>query len=371
MRFVLVALAPVFSLVLVAGFRPVSRHQRWNRHPSPRHLLRLSPATQTATQDVIADRVIPTNRLLFRHSTATITTIIDATTSTDAANRAAARRSIEGSGTRKAQEEVQCNATAMVIITRVRRRRRSQRRLSRATVVMPSGAGKTVVDLRVFEALEKGSGLRAALVLLPTLDLVSQTTREWRRWPDPAATSKSWEALAVCSRLDVDGMARTTDPEEIAAFLRAGVGETVGPGSGARVLFCTYHSGEKVAKAQALLTCEATGGHTARPLRLDLVICDEAHREPTSASGYSCSGEGGLCPLHESQPKDKRCSRPLFDADLAATRRLLLTATPRLYDARRSLRKQGGGGDDDDGGGDDNDGATAVVLRWTTRARTA
>ena len=75
--------------------------------------------------------------------------------------------------------------------------------------------------------------------------------------------------------------------------------------------------------------------------------------------------------MQESQPKDYCCSRPLFDTDLAATRRLFLTATPRLYDARRSLRKQGGGGDDDDGGGDDNDGATAVVLRWTTRARTA
>ena len=49
----------------------------------PSHLLRLSAATQTATQDVTAGRVIPTNRLLFRHSTVTTATTIDATTSTD------------------------------------------------------------------------------------------------------------------------------------------------------------------------------------------------------------------------------------------------------------------------------------------------
>ena len=49
---------------------------------------------------------------------------------------------------------------------------------SRATVVLPSGAGKTVCALRVTEALRA----QLTLVLVPSIELVSQTYREWERW---------------------------------------------------------------------------------------------------------------------------------------------------------------------------------------------
>ena len=52
---------------------------------------------------------------------------------------------------------------------------------TRATVLLPGGTGKTVFGLRAAEALAAKGELRSVLVMLPTLDLVSQTVAEWRR----------------------------------------------------------------------------------------------------------------------------------------------------------------------------------------------
>ena len=51
---------------------------------------------------------------------------------------------------------------------------------SRATVVLPGGAGKTVLALRVAEAMHARGELRSALVLVPSLALVTQTIKEWQ-----------------------------------------------------------------------------------------------------------------------------------------------------------------------------------------------
>ena len=48
----------------------------------------------------------------------------------------------------------------------------------RVTVVLPSGAGKTVLALFVAEAL----CAPVTVVLVPSLALISQSYRDWERW---------------------------------------------------------------------------------------------------------------------------------------------------------------------------------------------
>ena len=165
---------------------------------------------------------------------------------------------------------------------------------ARATVVLPSGAGKTVLALRVCEAMQSA----LTVVLVPGLPLIDQSYRDWASWRDTPGPLDGWRPLAVCSgsSLSASELPRTTDAGEIASFLAAG--------GGAAVLFCTYHSAARVGEA-----LEATGA------RADLLICDEAHR---------CTGR-----------LTKRDAQPLSDAFLPASRRLFLTATPKLIGAKR------------------------------------
>lgn len=143
----------------------------------------------------------------------------------------------------------------------------------RAQLVMACGTGKTLVGRWHAEACEAGT----VLVLVPSLSLLAQTLREWRRvhsWP--------FDALVVCSdpstsagaaeRFEEDGAVPdvptwstvraqvTTDPAAAALFLSRASAR-------ARVVFSTYHSAPVVAAAQA----------RAKAV-FDLAICDEAHR---------------------------------------------------------------------------------------------
>ena len=175
---------------------------------------------------------------------------------------------------------------------------------SRSTVVLPGGAGKTVLGLRVAEALvamSRGANSQEAtsnllvLVLVPALDLVSQTYREWHTWKESPGPLSDLKTMAVCSSVvAVDSrLTRSTDPVEIARFLRTFNDQP-------RLILSTYHSAAKV--AQALFD---TGQS------IDLAVFDEAHKTTGVAS--------------------KREARPLSDDFLAARRRLFLTATPRIF----------------------------------------
>ena len=108
---------------------------------------------------------------------------------------------------------------------------------SRATVVLPSGAGKTVCALRVAEALRS----QLTLVLVPSIELVSQTYREWERWREQGALD-GWRPLAVVSSSSEPTLPRTTKVDEIVSYLRASQGRP-------QVIFCTYHSARRVAEA--------------------------------------------------------------------------------------------------------------------------
>ena len=133
---------------------------------------------------------------------------------------------------------------------------------SRATVVLPGGAGKTVLALRVAEAMHARGTLRSVLVLAPSLALVTQTMDEWKLWGEGLDASR---ALAVCS--DADGADFTTSPDEVERFLAEAAAADV-----PAVMVGTYASHERVAEALA-----RRGGE------LDLLICDEAHDDNDAA----------------------------------------------------------------------------------------
>jgi len=171
----------------------------------------------------------------------------------------------------------------------------------RGQLIMACGTGKTLTALFINEKLAASR----TLVLAPSLSLLKQTLNVWR-----ANGSTEFASLPVCSddtvgEADEDvalahtsdlGVPVTTDPKEIAAFLRQR--------SGPRVVFGTYQSSLQIAKAFAL----------GRVPTFDLVIADEAHR---------CAG-----------PVSSDFANVLDPLKIRANRRLFMTATPRYFTGR-------------------------------------
>jgi superfamily II DNA or RNA helicase len=171
----------------------------------------------------------------------------------------------------------------------------------RGQLIMACGTGKTLTSLFIKEKL----AAERTLVLVPSLSLLKQTMQVWR-----VNAKVPFEALPVCSdetvgRSEDDaaiahtselGVPVTTDPHEIAAFLRRR--------SGPRVMFSTYQSSPQIAVAVAV----------GRMPAFDLVIADEAHR----VAGIESSAFGTV----------------LDETAIKARRRLYMTATPRYFTGR-------------------------------------
>ena len=173
----------------------------------------------------------------------------------------------------------------------------------RGKLIMACGTGKTFTALRIAEAVA-GFGGRA-LYLVPSISLFQQSMREW-------ATQRALphRYVGICSdtragRNDEDASLEeleipvTTDPATISLALRSV------PPEGLTVVFCTYQSLDLIRQAQ---------DDGAPPF--DLILCDEAHR----TTGIE-------------RPDDKTSPFVLVhDAQkIRATKRLYMTATPRLY----------------------------------------
>ena len=170
----------------------------------------------------------------------------------------------------------------------------------RATVVMPCGTGKTLVQLWAAERLSP----RTVLVLVPSLALLSQTLGEWSHhtsWGD------HFEYLCVCSdptvsaEQDAISIRSTdvpfhvdTDPAIVRRFLNRPATD------GVRVVFSTYQSAPVVAKGLRGLA------------PFDLGIFDEAHKTTGLLRGTFAFA--------------------LDDARLRIRKRLFFTATPRHID---------------------------------------
>jgi len=163
---------------------------------------------------------------------------------------------------------------------------------------MACGTGKTLTALFIAQRLIA----TRTLVLVPSLSLLSDTLREW------TANAPDFDFLPVCSDDTVTepdaavsttsdlGFPVTTDPIEIAAFLRRP--------SASQVVFATYQSSPRIAEAFRM----------GQIPRFDLVIADEAHR---------CAG------------RVSSDFAVVLDTDaIYAERRLFMTATPRFFTGR-------------------------------------
>ena len=190
---------------------------------------------------------------------------------------------------------------------------------ARGKLLMACGTGKTLVGLRVAEGVA-GPGGRV-VVLVPSLALLSQTLRAWL---DDAHLPI--RAFAVCSDsqtgrprgsdrdttdMDVLDLAypATTDAASLAAQATPTAPEAM------TVVFATYQSSEVMGQAQRDHGLGA----------FDLAIADEAHRTA-----------GALIPGEDPSP----FVRIHDDNLLRASRRLYMTATPKIY-AERARKRAG------------------------------
>lgn len=170
---------------------------------------------------------------------------------------------------------------------------------TRALFVSATGTGKTLVSIRLADAL----AARLVLVVVPTLDLAAQTALAWRR--DGHAGH-----MVIVSSMDASAhgalaarrIGSTGDARSLAALM-----SVVGEGEdhlAALTVICTYDSLDKIEDTQ----------HTRyRPPPFDLAVMDEAHRIAGRV--------------------DKKWAVVNDSARIRADRRLYMTATPRSFAA--------------------------------------
>lgn len=175
----------------------------------------------------------------------------------------------------------------------------------RGKMIMACGTGKTFTSLQIVQEMTPKGG--TVLFLVPSLALLSQTLKEWKR-----ESSVDFRAYAVCSDTKLSKQASTEDTrvadlaypsttnvEKLASHFHKGTEAEL------TVIFSTYQSIEVVAAAQKKGLPE-----------FDLIICDEAHR----TTGVTLAGE------------DESNFVRVHDKDfIKGSKRLYMTATPRIY----------------------------------------
>lgn len=181
---------------------------------------------------------------------------------------------------------------------------------NRGKLIMACGTGKTFTALKIAERLaaERGSHT-SVLFLVPSISLLSQALREWT-----AQSQTPMRCFAVCSDAKVGkrsasedirvhdlSFPATTDSHKLLGQVRHAKHE-----AGLTVIFSTYQSIATIAAAQELGLPE-----------FDLTICDEAHR--TTGVTLADNNESHFVRIHD--PKYVKASK-----------RLYMTATPRLFD---------------------------------------
>ena len=215
---------------------------------------------------------------------------------------------------------------------------------ARGKIILPCGAGKTRVSLRIVEELTPPGGL--AIVLCPSIALVAQIRREYLQH-----SAQPLRPLAVCSdrtagydpkkessrntasdptadnsnvsAAEVKGKV-TTDPAEIGQWIQEGADQ-----ESISVIFGTYQSGHRIAAA-----LKATGT-TAQVL-----IADEAHR----TAGLRRKRNSQNRPLSPEEERLRDFTLCHDQQEFPATYRVYQTATPRIYDGKR-IRSEDQAGD--------------------------
>ncbi|MFJ4192079.1 Helicase associated domain protein [Kitasatospora sp. NPDC089509] len=165
----------------------------------------------------------------------------------------------------------------------------------RVTAQMATGTGKSFVGAA---ARQKLTPRGVVLVVVPTLDLLVQMIREWRR------DGRAGEIHAVCSLAVGElpfGVRASTGGRQIGWWI-----EQAAHKRRPLTLFATYSSAGAVEDAYDYY---AERGQTLPPL--ELMVCDEAHR----SSGHA---EKTWTVVHDNDR-------------IPALRRLYMTATPRVW----------------------------------------
>ncbi|WP_101253875.1 DEAD/DEAH box helicase [Streptomyces barkulensis] len=180
----------------------------------------------------------------------------------------------------------------------------------RATAVAATGAGKTLIAAEAARRLEPRGRV---LVMVPTLDLLTQTVRAWRR------AGHTGPAVAVCSLAGDEALAAlgvrcTTNAIRLALWA----------GSGPAVVFATYASlaprqepspedpGGEPVQVPGPLEAAFQGAYGQQLAPFGLAVVDEAHRTSGDAAKPWAA-------IHD-------------QARIPAARRLYLTATPRIWE---------------------------------------
>lgn len=180
---------------------------------------------------------------------------------------------------------------------------------ARGKLIMACGTGKTYTSLKIMEALDP----KITLFLTPSIALLSQTFREYAQ-----EKSEPFYASIVCSD-DKVGKSKNEDNDDInfselpikpSTRLEdiLSVYEKAQKENKRFIIFSTYQSALRIKEAQ-----EAGLG------KIDLIICDEAHR--TVGAMYS------------SNERDDKNAFTLCHSDknIKAKKRLYMTATPKVY----------------------------------------
>ncbi len=192
----------------------------------------------------------------------------------------------------------------------------------RGKLIMACGTGKTFTSLKIAEDLA-GKGKRV-LFLVPSLSLLSQTLTEWTQ-----QSKTPLHSFAVCSDSDV-GKKRKKDDDVVQTFAHElrypattnaeNLAKEIAKRHDSQhmsVVYSTYHSIAVLSKAQKQYGLED----------FDLIICDEAHR--TTGSTFADEDESNFVKIHN-------------DDYIKGTKRLYMTATPRIYgDSARIRQEQG------------------------------
>ncbi|MFF3531297.1 Helicase associated domain protein [Streptomyces rubiginosohelvolus] len=192
----------------------------------------------------------------------------------------------------------------------------------RGQVHMATGTGKTITAAVAALRLCPNGMIG---VLVPTLDLLTQTIEAWRR------AGHTGPAVAVCSLgadplLEALGVRCTTNPTQLALWAS----------KGPLLVFATYASlaGQGLtddqddapdAAAPGVLEQALRGSYGQKMAPFDLVVIDEAHRT---------SGDGS-----------KAWASVHHQDRIPAARRLYMTATPRLWEAGPRTTEEEADGD--------------------------
>ena len=145
------------------------------------------------------------------------------------------------------------------------------KREDRGQMIMACGTGKTFTSLKIAEKM-LGEG-KMILYMMPSLALMSQSIRDWKRDAEEdflAFSACSDEKVGrnndtidriVISTFDL-ALPATTNPKKLADRVNASNTDKM------KVVFSTYQSIEVISQAQK--------NHNLG--KFDLIICDEAHR---------------------------------------------------------------------------------------------